>query len=113
MVLHKGDFCSGTFELCRRSAVVNFHAATVCLYRLGRFKSVGLVVSKLEKPFDAHVAKDSSREFEHEEKKYFVPEIEVRQAWCQVHREYCSPKQRECDESRVFENKRHAKIRVV
>ena len=52
--------------------LVGFHAVTVRLYRLGRLKSVGLVVSKLEKSFDAHIAKDSSREFEHEESKYFV-----------------------------------------
>jgi hypothetical protein len=77
MVLHQGDVCRGDFEFCRRSALVGFHAVTVRVYRLGRPKSVGLVVSKLEKTFDAHIAKDSSGEIEREKSKHIVSEFEI------------------------------------
>ena len=70
-------FCSGILNLSSL-CLVGFHAVTVRVYRLGRLKSVGLVVSKLEKPFDAHIAKDSSGEIEREKSKHIVSEFEVR-----------------------------------
>ena len=112
MVLHEGDVCRRALKLCRRIAVFCIHAVTVRFHRLGCLESVGLVVSQLEKSIDAHIAKDSSGEIEHEKSKHILPEVEICKTWGEIHREHRSSRQRKRDKSRVFENKCVAKIRV-